>query len=70
MLGMTPSILHYMIVKQLHLFNYKNYRDTKWEDINPHMNVIVGRNGIGKSTIYSGTLCFPSSSIPILFNGG
>ena len=39
-----------MLIKTLELHNYRNYNNYSLE-LNPKLNIIVGKNGIGKTNI-------------------
>ena len=41
-----------MLVRSLTLKNFKNHRDLVWADIDPRCNLILGKNGQGKSNIH------------------
>lgn len=43
-----------MHIKRIELTGFKNYRDKKTIVLDPGINVIVGRNGHGKSNVYDG----------------
>lgn len=41
-----------MLVRRLVLQNFKNHRDLDWNDIDAGCNVLLGKNGQGKSNIH------------------
>lgn len=41
-----------MLVRRITLQNFKNHRSLDWQDIDGHCNLVLGKNGQGKSNIH------------------
>jgi chromosome segregation ATPase len=55
-----------MIIKRVSLHNFKNYTDVTWDDIGESINVLLGKNGRGKSNLYQGSIFSSSGSLSLL----
>jgi chromosome segregation ATPase len=55
-----------MIIKRVSLHNFKNYVDVTWQDIGEGVNVILGKNGRGKSNLYHGRCTSRSAALCLL----
>lgn len=55
-----------MKIKRLILHNFKSYRDVVISHIDHKANVIIGKNGHGKSNIHIGRLGSISAAVPFL----
>ncbi len=55
-----------MKIKRLILHNFKSYRDVVISHINSKANIIIGKNGHGKSNIHIGRLALTSAALPLL----
>ena len=53
-----------MKIKRLVLHNFKSYRDAVIKDIDGHSNIVIGKNGHGKSNVHIGRNPLPSFTIP------
>lgn len=43
-----------MRIEEIHLKNFKSYGTGSIRDFDPRLNIIIGRNGHGKSNIHNG----------------
>lgn len=41
-----------MSITKVELKNFKTHKDLKWNDISPGVNMLLGGNGQGKSTLH------------------
>lgn len=55
-----------MKIKRLILHNFKSYRDVVISYIDQKANIIIGKNGHGKSNIHIGSLASISAAVPVL----
>ena len=43
-----------MRIHNVHIKNFKSYKDEFLNDLNPKFNIILGKNGQGKSNFFNG----------------
>ena len=60
-----------MHITSIYIKNFKSYLDFRLNDLNPCLNVVIGKNGHGKSNFFQGynLISYPPSPslIPFLF---
>ena len=56
-----------MVLSNIHLVNFRCFEDLAVEQLHPHLNVVVGLNGLGKSSLLNGISTVVRLSVDYLF---